>query len=160
QRTLVHVGIDFTVQQRLDQANLRLRQLAFRSQQIDAHVNTHPEVDGAALHRQVDKLVEETRNAINELLLKLDGDDSAVIEVRGEIWPGTIIDICRVEISVDQLLKGCRFRLDKIAGRILVERLAGGEGDKKAGKAAVGASGAKGAPAAAKGTPPAAPPRK
>ncbi|MEI6389137.1 MAG: FapA family protein, partial [Spirochaetota bacterium] len=148
QRTLVHVGIDFTVQQRLDQANLRLRQLAFRAQQIDAHVSTHPEVDGAALHRQVDKLVEETRASINDLLVKLDGDDAAIVEVRGEIWPGTIIDICRVEISVDQLLKGCRFRLDKVAGRILVERLAGSEGEKKAAKGAPPAA-AKGAPAPA-----------
>jgi len=51
--------------------------------------------------------------------------DAAVVEVRGDIFPGTTVEICRLSIVVDQPLKACRFRLDKTAGRVVAERLGG-----------------------------------
>lgn len=125
QRTVIHVGIDFTLQQRLDQANERLRLITQMAQQIDAFVASHEGVDSAKLHRDADKAFAETRSLIVRLLSGLDADDSAVVEVKGEIFPGTVIDICRIEITVDELLRGCRFRLDKAAGRVLIEHLGG-----------------------------------
>lgn len=125
QRTLLHVGVDFSVQQRLDQANERLRSLALRAQQIDVYAASHPGVDRARLHAEAAKAVEETRNLIVSLLPTLDGDEEAYVEVSGDIWPGTVIEICRGEITVTKPLHGCRFRLDKAGGRILVEPLSG-----------------------------------
>jgi hypothetical protein len=125
QRTVIHVGIDFTVQQRLDQANERLRVITLRSQQIDGFAASHPDIEPGRLHHEAARSLEETQNLIMKLLGSLDADDGAVVEVKGEIFPGTVIDICRVEISVDQLLKACRFRLDKAAGRIVIEHLTG-----------------------------------
>ena len=123
QRTSIHVGVDFTVQQRLDQANERLRNLALRAQQIDVYAAEHPGVDPSRLHAAADKSVEETRNLIISLLPALDGDEKAFVEVTGDIWPGTIIEICRGVIAVTKPLRNCRFHLDKSAGRILVEPL-------------------------------------
>ena len=42
----------------------------------------------------------------------------------GDIWPGTMIEICRGEIAVTKPLRNCRFSLDKAAGKIVVEGLA------------------------------------
>ncbi|HUX37486.1 MAG TPA: FapA family protein [Rectinemataceae bacterium] len=123
QRTSIHVGVDFTVQQRLDQANERLRNLALRAQQIDVYAAEHPGVDPSRLHAAADRSVEETRNLIISLLPALDGDETAFVEVTGDIWPGTIIEICRGVIAVTKPLRNCRFHLDKVAGRIIVEPL-------------------------------------
>ena len=125
QRTVLHVGVDFTVQQRLDQANERLRSLALRAQQIDVYAAAHPGFDTSRLHAEADKAVEETRNLIISLLPTLDGDENAFVEVTGDIWPGTMIEICRGEIAVTKALKNCRFSLDKAAGKIVVEALSG-----------------------------------
>ncbi|HUX42345.1 MAG TPA: FapA family protein [Rectinemataceae bacterium] len=121
QRTLVHVGVDFTVQQRLDQANERLKSLALRAQQIDVYASEHPGVDASQLHAEAARAVEETRNLIISLLPTLDGDEAAYVEVTGEVFPGTVIEICRGEIAVTKPLRNCRFSLDKTAGRILVQ---------------------------------------
>lgn len=125
QRTAIHVGVDFTVQQRLDQANERIRSLALRAQQIDVYASAHPGVDASRLHAEADRAVEETRNLIVSLLPVLDGDEEAFVEVTGDIWPGTTIEICRGEIAVTKTLRNVRFSLDKNAGRILVEPLSG-----------------------------------
>jgi uncharacterized protein (DUF342 family) len=122
QSTIVHAGTDFTVQQRLDEANERLRLLAMGTQKARDDSGGHSTL-------ALDALLERTKIAegklhflIGQLLGSLDADDSAIIEVSGEIFPGTIIEICRVSIVVDEVLQSCRFRLDKAAGRILVER--------------------------------------
>ncbi len=129
QSTFIHAGTDFTVQQRLDQANEKLRILAIGALHAKAESAGR---QGPAL----DHFLARTKEAedklhflIGELLGSLDADEDAVVEVTGEIFPGTVVEICRVTIEVDELLPGCRFRLDKAAGRILVERgKAGGKG--------------------------------
>jgi hypothetical protein len=134
QRTVIHVGIDFTVQQRLDQANERLRVIALRAQQIDALAASRPGLDPKRLHHEAEKALDETRLLIPKPLSELDSDEGAFVEVKGEIYPGTIIDVCRVEISIDEVLKACRFRLDKAAGRVMIEHL-GSKSDAPAKKA-------------------------
>ena len=64
----------------------------------------------------------DLRARIGEYLGQLDADESATVEARGEIFPGVVIEICRVSIVVEEKLHACRFRLDKAAGRIVVER--------------------------------------
>jgi uncharacterized protein (DUF342 family) len=122
QRTVVRVGTDFTVQQRLAQANERMRLIAARSRQVDAAAAARPgpEVDKA--RAELAKAAAAARDLVTELLGKLDADDSAVVEAKGEIFPGVIIEICRISIVVDKPLKACKFRLDKTAGRIVVEK--------------------------------------
>jgi len=122
QRTNIHAGTDFTVQHALDQANERMRLLSARSRQIDAAAAAHPSPMAERAKAETAKLGERLRLEIAELLGKLDADDSAVIEVKGDIFPGVVIEICRVSIVVEEPLKACKFRLDKNAGRIVAER--------------------------------------
>jgi uncharacterized protein len=122
QSTHIHAGIDFTVQQRLDQANEKMRLLSGRARQVDQASVAHPgpEVDKALV--ELSKIAADLRAQISDLLAKLDADDNAVVDARGDIFPGVIIEICRVSIVVEEKLHACRFRLDKAAGRIVVER--------------------------------------
>jgi hypothetical protein len=122
QSTHIHAGTDFTVQQSLDQANEKMRLLSARARQVDQASVSHPgpEVDKALA--DLAKIGAGLRAKIVDLLGKLDADDGAVVDARGDIFPGVVIEICRVSIVVEEKLHACKFRLDKAAGRILVER--------------------------------------
>jgi uncharacterized protein (DUF342 family) len=122
QKTSVHVGVDFTVQQRLDKANEKMRLLSARSRQVDqaAAARPGPEMDRA--RAEIAKTAAGIRAEITELLGLLDADDSAIVDARGDIFPGVVVEICRVSIVVEEKMRACRFRLDKSAGRILVEK--------------------------------------
>jgi len=122
QSTHVHVGVDFTVQQGLDKANERMRLLSARVRQVDQASVAHPgpEVDKAL--SELSKVGADLRAQISDLLGRLDADDGAIVEARGDVFPGVVIEICRVSIVVEEKMHACRFRLDKAAGRILVER--------------------------------------
>ncbi len=122
QSTHLHVGTDFTVQQKLDQANDKMRLLAGRMRQVDHAVAAHPSPEAKRARDEFARTAAELRDRIAELLGKLDADDGAVVEARGDIFPGVVVEICRVSIMVEEKLRACRFRLDKAAGRILVER--------------------------------------
>jgi uncharacterized protein (DUF342 family) len=121
QRTSLHVGTDFTVQQRLDQANEKMRLLSGRVRQVDGAYASHPSPEVAKARAELAKIGSDLRVLITDLLGKLDADDAAIVEARGEIFPGVTIEICRVSIVVEEKLHACRFRLDKAAGRIVVE---------------------------------------
>ncbi|HUW39565.1 MAG TPA: FapA family protein [Rectinemataceae bacterium] len=126
QRTMVHIGVDFTVQQRLDQANERLRLLAGRSRYIEslaasrAAARGNPELEH--VRADIAKAAAEQSSLISRLLGQLDADDDAAVEVRYEVFPGAVIEICRISLKVEEHMKACRFRLDKTAGHIMVER--------------------------------------
>jgi uncharacterized protein (DUF342 family) len=122
QSTQLHVGTDFTVQQKLDQANERMRLLAGRARQVDQAAAANPSPQANKAREEYAKMAAELRSRITALLGELDADDGAIVEARGEIFPGVVIEICRVSIVVEEKLHACRFRLDKAAGRILVER--------------------------------------
>jgi uncharacterized protein (DUF342 family) len=122
QATIVHAGTDFTVQQRLDQANEKLRLLSLKAQRIREELAGRTDKAADLMLARIGQAEAETRNLIGSLLGSLDVDEGAVVEVKGEIYPGTVIDICRVSIVVDELLKSCRFHLDKAAGVIRVDR--------------------------------------
>ncbi len=128
QRTVIHVGTDFTVQQQLDQANERLRALSLKARKAAEAAAQRPSPGLARLREELDKAMVELSSMIGRLLLALDADEDALVEAYGDIFPGVVIEICRIRIEIDEPLKSCRFRLDKAAGRIVTERLGKGPG--------------------------------
>ncbi|MBL8966077.1 MAG: DUF342 domain-containing protein [Spirochaetaceae bacterium] len=123
QRTMVHAGTDFTVQQQLDQANERLRVLAFKAKKAKEASAATPGKGIERLKEALDRSIVELSGIIGRLLLALDADENAQVEVTGDVYPGSVVEICRVSVVVEEPLKACRFRLDKTAGRVIVERL-------------------------------------
>lgn len=122
QRTVVHLGVDFTVQQLLDRANEKLRLLAARSRYVDSLAASRHAAEVARVRADIAKAASEQSALISSLLGRLDADDEAAAEIRFEVFPGVVVEICRVRIAIEEHMKACRFRLDKTAGRIVVER--------------------------------------
>jgi hypothetical protein len=122
QPTRIHAGIDFTVQHRLDEANEKMRLLAARIRQVDHAAQARPGAEMEKAKSEFAKKAIDLRSIITDLLGKLDADDNAVVEARSEVFPGVVIEICRVSIVVEGKMHACKFRLDKVAGRIIVER--------------------------------------
>jgi hypothetical protein len=46
-----------------------------------------------------------------------------VVEVTGEIAPGTLIEICQIALFVDEPLRKVRIKLDKMGGKLVPEPL-------------------------------------
>jgi uncharacterized protein (DUF342 family) len=122
QPTRIHVGVDFTVQQQLDQANEKMRLLSARIRQVEqaAAARPGPEMDKA--RAELGRFAADLRGQITALLASLDADDEAIVDARGEIFPGVIVEICRVSIVVEEKMHACKFRLDKAAGRIHIDK--------------------------------------
>lgn len=120
--TVVKAGSDFAVQQRLDETRTRLEKLASRTSKLKALARERPgaRVEAALAASQREEL--ELIQLVETLVDRLDVDEGATVEIRQEVNPGVIVDICRVRLEIRERAGKCRFRLDKAAGRILVER--------------------------------------
>lgn len=121
QRTLIRAGTDFTVQQRLDLANERLKLLALKEQKAKAMMASRPSGKLEAILKEIAKMQAALSNMVGVLLQRLDADEKAVVEIRGDAYPGVTIEICRMSITLEKPQKKVRFRLDKFAGKILME---------------------------------------
>ena len=122
QTTYVHVGIDFTVQQRLDLANERLRLIQMKRDKLEELAKTRPSAKLEALKKELDQAASELSALISDLLPKLDADERAFVELHGGAFPGAIIEICRVRFQIQEEMKKAVFRLDKASGRVVQER--------------------------------------
>lgn len=120
-RTRVRCGTDFTIQQELDIANEQLKVIAIKLQKAEDMYKEEP-LDEIAKHIETLKAKRAEINArIPTFLPKIDRNETAFIEVRGNIYPGTDIEICHVPYAVTEVHKSVTFRLDKSRGMIVIE---------------------------------------
>ena len=119
--TIVNVGIDFTIQQKLDQASEALRALSTRLARLQELYKARPEEAIKKSRDQTESQVRALAQNIAELSSHVDIDDGAVVEVKNGVYPGVVITICHIRMTVDQPLKKSLFRLDHAANRIIVE---------------------------------------
>ncbi len=123
--TQIHCGIDFTVQQELEKLKYQLRIINGKQQKLKDIVASS---SGAGF---ADQKIEELSARLNdelrkvqdrtvELLPKLNADEHAVIEVKGEISQGTLIDICDVALLVEKTSKKVKISLSKEQGKLMM----------------------------------------
>ncbi len=122
QTTYVHVGIDFTVQQRLDLTNERLRLIQMKRDKLEEMAKVRPSAKLEALKKELEKAAADLSALISDLLPKLDADERAFVELHGGAFPGAVIEICRVRFQIQEEIKKSVFRLDKASGRIIQEK--------------------------------------
>ncbi len=118
-RTYLRCGTDFTVQQELDIANEQLKQIATRLQKAEETFAEEPLNDIGKYIEELKAKREEINARIPTYLPRIDRNDSAFVEVRGTVFPGTEIEICHVPFSVTKVLKQVVFTLDKSRGAIV-----------------------------------------
>jgi hypothetical protein len=95
----------------LKDLSIKLRRLKelLAGQELDAEKRARME----EFRRRLEEEREKTSARITELLSRLIADQKAVVEVSGEIAPGTLIEICQEALIVSEPLKRVRFRLEK-----------------------------------------------
>jgi hypothetical protein len=124
----IHCGIDFTVQQEKEKCNNRLRMLAAKLAKLRELID---EAGGQAEKRaKMEELLgwleEDQRRVsaqLSDLLGRINADENAVVEVSGEIIPGTLIEICQVALYVNEPLHKVRIRLGPGGGKLITESL-------------------------------------
>ncbi|GHV75481.1 hypothetical protein AGMMS49942_03020 [Spirochaetia bacterium] len=124
--THIHCGIDFTLQNEKEKHNAALRLLAAKLAKL-REIMANPDAEKQAkledlLHR-LETEQKKTSARIGDLMGRINADENAVVEVDGEIAPGTLIEICEFALFVSEPLKHVRVKLDKLGGRIISEPL-------------------------------------
>lgn len=120
--TIINVGVDFTVQQKLDQASAVLRELSIRLARLQNMFKARPEESIRKARDDTDTKLRALATNIAELSKRVDIDEGAAVEVKNTVYPGVIITICHIRVSIDEPIKKARFHLDRVANRIIVER--------------------------------------
>ena len=119
--TIVNAGVDFTVQQKLDQAGVALRELSMRLSRLQNMLKTREDPAILKARDDTDAKLKALAANMAELAKRVDIDDGAIVEVRNTVYPGTIVSICHIRVSIDEMLKKTTFRLDRTANRIVLE---------------------------------------
>jgi len=74
----------------------------------------------------LEKLSEEqqkAQNKVSQLLGELNTYEDATIEVKGEIEPGVLIEICHAALFVTEPLKKVKIRLDRETRQLIIEKM-------------------------------------
>jgi len=124
-RTEIHCGVDYTVERKLLAIRDRNQALALRLMQLEQLA-----AGGRMKAPQAEELKGKLKNAIarlndaaRSLIGLLDRNESAEISVRETVHPGTLIEICHVPYTVTSPMSHVRFRLDKVKGRVIPDKL-------------------------------------
>jgi uncharacterized protein (DUF342 family) len=125
--TQIHCGIDFTLEQEKEKNNNQLRILAAKLgklRELLAEADTADRERRAKMEellRRLEGEQQKTGARIAELLGRINNDENAVVEVSGEIAPGTLIEICEIALFVTEPLRKVKIRLDKPSGKLVQE---------------------------------------
>jgi len=121
--TSINAGVDFIMQQKLDQAIIAMQQMSGKYQGLVQLAQTRPEPAVIILRDALEAKLKTLSSSIGDLNAKVDSNTNAIIEVRNSIYPGAIISICHISTVVKQEIKAVRFRLDAQARKIVIEKL-------------------------------------
>jgi len=124
----IHCGIDFTVDQEKEKCNGILRILAAKLSRLrelmeDPNADEEKKAKMESLRRRLEEEQRKTQAKVSVLLGKLNAYEEAVVEVKGEIVPGTLIEICQTALFVTEPLKKVRIRLNRESGKLITEKL-------------------------------------
>ncbi|MCL2044447.1 MAG: FapA family protein [Treponema sp.] len=126
--TYIHCGIDFAIQQEMDKCINQLRILGVKLAKLrgiidDPGTGNEKKAKLMDLFHKLESEKQSVTVQLTELSGKVKADDEATIEVLGEIAASTLIEICNVALYVVEPLRKVRIRLDKSAGKLIVESL-------------------------------------
>ncbi len=119
-KTEIHCGINPFAQERIEWIRDKNIEYAGKLQGVRIQLQSRP--DDARL-RKIEEALKESIHKLNraaeQLLLHLDKDEEAYVDVTKEIAPGTYIEICHVPLVVRKSQRSVRYSLDKSRGTII-----------------------------------------
>jgi uncharacterized protein (DUF342 family) len=113
----IHCGIDFAVEQEKEKNNNLVKTLGIKINRLREQLG--PEEDPekrARMQEDLERMLAEQQGAsekLTELLGKTVYNEDAVVEVAGEVVPGTFIEICRAGFLVTETLHKVRIKLEQ-----------------------------------------------
>jgi hypothetical protein len=126
--TRIHCGVDFTADQEKEKNNNLLRILGaklarLRELMADPALGAEQKAKMEELLRRLEEEQHKASTKIADLMGRINADESATVEVSGEIAEGTLIEICQVAFFVTDPIKKVRIRLDRAVGKLVTEGL-------------------------------------
>jgi uncharacterized protein (DUF342 family) len=120
-RTEIHCGIDFKVEQKLVWIRDRNIALAFKLKELDTKMKTNVKVREvlAPLRERIKAAIHQLNENARAMVSGLDRNEEAVVSVRGNVYPGTYIEICHVSHFITRPRRFLTFKLDKPQGKIV-----------------------------------------
>ncbi|MGD0725920.1 MAG: FapA family protein [Spirochaetia bacterium] len=120
-RTEIHCGIDFTVERKLIWIRDKNIALAFKLKEIETRMKANPGTRAvlAPLRDRIRTALHQLNESARKLVTTLDRNESATVSVRGNVFPGTYIEICHISHFVTKPRRMVTFRLDKASGKII-----------------------------------------
>jgi uncharacterized protein (DUF342 family) len=121
----IHCGVDFTIEQEKEKSNNFAKILGIRIRKLREQLETEADPKKLAkIQEELDQLLEKQREnseKLTELLKKTVQDEGAVVEISGEMVPGTLIEICHIGFPILEPLSRVRIRLEQ--GLVITEPL-------------------------------------
>jgi uncharacterized protein (DUF342 family) len=115
--SVIRCGVDFTIEQEKEKNNYLVKALGIRIKRLRDFISTEDDADKrGAMTEELEQMLAEQQKAsdkLSELLAKTVYNEDAVIEVSGEILPGTLIEICRIGFPVFDTLRRTRIKLER-----------------------------------------------
>ncbi|MDR2053757.1 MAG: FapA family protein [Treponema sp.] len=127
----IHCGIDFTIVQDKGKNTEQLKRIAAGLNQLRYDYDHLPDTEEGRAKRskinahimKLEKQQEKVSAYLSELLSRINSDENAVIEVSGDIVPGTILEICQVSLCVTEPLRKVRIVLDSFLGKLVPQKI-------------------------------------
>jgi hypothetical protein len=123
--TKIHCGVDFTIEQEKEKTNNLIKLLGAKIRKMRELLDAEDDEEKLAkMGEELDQILADQQKAsdkLTELLVKTVHNESATVEVSGEIVPGTLIEICQIGFPVSEPLHRVRIRLEQ--GMVITETL-------------------------------------
>jgi uncharacterized protein (DUF342 family) len=121
----IRCGVDFTVEQEKEKNNNLIRVLGIKIMKLQKLLDAEESGEKREkMRKDLDRMLQDQQaasNKLTELLAATVYDESAVVEVSGEVTPGTFIEICRIGFPVSESLRRVRIKLEQ--GMVVTEPL-------------------------------------
>lgn len=128
--TEVSVGENYVMHRKLEFVREKFQTIAIAVQRLEERVKTSHE---PSLVQQFNRLNAESQRyqaMMVEILSEINDFEQATLTVTGTVFPGVVVEICRVPLTITKELKGVRFFLNKDSGKVTVENLAAAKAAK------------------------------
>jgi uncharacterized protein (DUF342 family) len=112
----IHCGVDFTIEQEKAKNNHLIKTLGIRIRQLREFIDAEEDTEKRnAMIGELEQMLAEQQKAsdkLTELLAKTVYNENAVVEISGEVLPGTLIEICQISFPVSEPLRRTRIKLE------------------------------------------------
>lgn len=121
--TEVSVGENYVMHRKLDFARDKYQTITLALQRIAERLKKSSD---AGLVHQKERLEEEAgryQTMVVEILSEINDNEEAVLIVPGTVFPGVVIEVCRVPLTVYNEIKASKFYLHKESGKVIHEAI-------------------------------------